>query len=87
MPVDRRLLVNVDWVMLAVVLILAAIGVATIRSATHNGANSGLYLKQLVLVGLGVAGLIAALAQSRARRASASSTSQAPASPWESLRS
>jgi rod shape determining protein RodA len=62
MPVDRRLLVNVDWVMLAVVLILAAIGVATIRSATHNGANSGLYLKQLVLVGLGVAGLIAALA-------------------------
>ena len=61
MPIDRRLLLNVDWVMLGAVLLLSAIGVATIRSATHTDANSGLYLKQLALLGLGLAGLLAAL--------------------------
>jgi len=62
MPVDRRLLVNVDWVMLGAVLALSAIGIATIRSATHAGAHSGLYLKQLWLLGLGLVVLVGALA-------------------------
>jgi rod shape determining protein RodA len=60
--IDRRLLANVDWVMLVAALLLAAIGIATIQSATVSGANSRLYLKQLALVAVGLVALLAALA-------------------------
>jgi rod shape determining protein RodA len=62
MAIDRRLLTNIDWVMLGAALLLAAIGVATIQSATMSGANASLYLKQLVLVALGLVAFLVALA-------------------------
>jgi rod shape determining protein RodA len=61
MPIDRRLLFNIDWVLLLSALLLAAIGVSTIYSATHSGRSADLYLKQLYLVGLGMVGLLLAL--------------------------
>ncbi len=61
MAIDRRLLLNIDWVMLGATLVLALIGVATIRSATHGGAAASLYLKQFALLGLGLVGLVVAL--------------------------
>ena len=61
MAIDRRLLVNVDWVMLGAAILLAAIGVATIQSATMNGANANLYLKQVMLLALGLLGLLLSL--------------------------
>ena len=36
MAIDRRLLFNVDWPLVGAVLLLAAIGVAMIVSATHG---------------------------------------------------
>jgi rod shape determining protein RodA len=61
MPIDRRLLFNVDWVMLLCALLIAAIGVFTIFSATHSGRSADLYLKQLYLIGLGLVALLLAL--------------------------
>jgi rod shape determining protein RodA len=61
MSIDRRLLVNVDWVLLGVALLLSGIGVLTILSAAHSGHGSGLYLKQLYLVGLGLPCLLVSL--------------------------
>jgi rod shape determining protein RodA len=61
MPIDRRLLFNIDWVLLLGALLLAAIGVSTIYSATHSGRSADLYLKQLYLIGLGMVGLLLAL--------------------------
>jgi rod shape determining protein RodA len=58
MPVDRRLFFNVDWWLLVSVLILTAIGVATILSATYSGRSSGLEVKQLYAVGLGLLGML-----------------------------
>jgi rod shape determining protein RodA len=59
--IDRRLLANIDWVMLVAVLLLSAIGIAMIQSATMNGANPRLYLKQLALLAVGLAALLASL--------------------------
>ncbi len=53
MAVDRRLLFNVDWAFLGACLILLGIGVATILSAT-SGRNSGLEVKQLYAIALGL---------------------------------
>src|SRR5712692_5349031 len=61
MSIDRRLLVNVDWVLLGVALLLAGLGVLTILSAAHSGHGSGLYLKQVYLVGLGLPCLLVSL--------------------------
>lgn len=61
MAVDRRLLINIDWVMLGAAVVLAGIGMAIILSATHTGANANLYLKQLVLFGCGLLALLASL--------------------------
>jgi rod shape determining protein RodA len=61
MAIDRRLLFNIDWALLLSALLLAAIGVFTIYSATHSGKSADLYLKQLYLIGLGMAGLLLAL--------------------------
>ena len=58
--VDRRLLYNVDWALVLATLLIAAIGVATIFSATHNSRFSGLYMRQLYAVGLGLLGLVVA---------------------------
>jgi len=60
--IDRRLLYSVDWVLLGTALVLSLIGVAVIYSATHTGASPDLYLKQLLLVGVGLVGLVFAAA-------------------------
>jgi len=60
--IDRRLLFNVDWVMVTATIFLAAIGVAMILSATSQSPRlAGLYLKQLYLIGLGLLGLVLSL--------------------------
>jgi rod shape determining protein RodA len=59
--IDRRLLLNIDWVMLGAAILLALIGIATIHSATHGGSAANLYLKQCALLGLGLVGLVVAL--------------------------
>ncbi len=61
MAIDRRLLFNIDWALLLSALLLAAIGVFTIHSATHSGRNAALYLKQLYLLGVGLVALLLAL--------------------------
>jgi rod shape determining protein RodA len=61
MAVDRRLLLNIDWVLLTVTVLLSAIGVAMIYSATHSGRHSELYLRQLYALGLGLLALLVTL--------------------------
>jgi len=58
--IDRRLLYNLDWVLMGAALALALVGVAMVYSATHSGHHPDLYLKQLALVGVGTLGLVAA---------------------------
>ena len=60
--IDRRLVFNLDWVFLGAVLLLAGIGVATIGSATQSGRLSGLYLKQVYIIGLGLLAMLVSLA-------------------------
>jgi len=59
--IDRRLVFNLDWVFLGAVLLLAGIGVATIGSATQSGRLSGLYLKQIYIIGLGLLAMLVSL--------------------------
>ena len=59
--IDRRLLAGIDWVLLGTTLVLAAIGVATVYSATHAGRLNGLHVKQLYLVGAGLLGMVLSL--------------------------
>ena len=54
MPIDRRLLFNVDWALLGAALLLMGIGVATVASATFAGRNAGLEMKQLYAIALGM---------------------------------
>jgi rod shape determining protein RodA len=58
MAIDRRLLFNIDWVMLGSVLLLTVIGIAMIASATHTSPLAGLPLKQTYAVALGLVGLV-----------------------------
>jgi rod shape determining protein RodA len=58
--IDRRLLYNVDWVLLGATFVLTLVGVAMVYSATHSGRNPDLYLKQLALVGVGTLALVLA---------------------------
>jgi len=62
MTMDRRLLFNVDWVLLGTALALTGIGVATIYSATYSGRFSGLYMRQLYAVAAGLTAMVIALA-------------------------
>jgi rod shape determining protein RodA len=56
--IDRRLVYNVDWVLLGSTLALAFIGVAMIYSATHSGKLADHYLKQLAFIALGMLALV-----------------------------
>jgi len=58
MAIDRRLLFNIDWGFLGAALILMGIGVATILSATFAGRNTGLEVKQLYAIALGLMGML-----------------------------
>lgn len=55
---EKRLLVNFDWSLLALVIVTAAIGVILVFSATHNTSRPDLYLSQLVWVGIGLGFLL-----------------------------
>jgi rod shape determining protein RodA len=57
--IDRRLVYNVDWVLLGSSLLLCFIGVAMIYSATHSGRLADHYLKQLAFIALGIVALVA----------------------------
>jgi len=59
--IDRRLVANMDWLLLGATLLLALAGVTTVYSATQKGALAGLHLKQLYLVAAGLVGLVIAL--------------------------
>jgi rod shape determining protein RodA len=59
--VDRRLLFNMDWVLLGATVALCAVGVVTIHSATDAGHNAGLYVRQLYFVLLGLGALAVSL--------------------------
>jgi rod shape determining protein RodA len=59
---DRRLLANLDWVMVGAVVALCAVGVATIGSATYETRFAALYVKQATLAGVGLAALLGSLA-------------------------
>ncbi len=61
MPIDRRLLLNLDWVLLGASLLLALIGIAMIHSATFGGQSPLLYLKQAYVLGVGRLALLLVL--------------------------
>ncbi len=61
MPIDRRLLLNLDWVLVGATLLLSGIGVAMIHSATFSGASSGLFVKQASVAGLAALGMLGVL--------------------------
>jgi rod shape determining protein RodA len=58
--IDRRLLWNVDWVLVATTYVLAAIGVAVIFSATQTGRFAGAHSKQAYAMVLGTGAMIVA---------------------------
>jgi rod shape determining protein RodA len=60
--VDRRLLYNVDWVLVGTAIVLSLVGVTMVFSATRSGTSSDLHLKQLALVGAGLVALVVAAA-------------------------
>jgi len=61
MAVDRRLLFNIDWVLLGATLLLCALGVATVLSATQTSRFAGLHVKQIYLILAGLVALAACL--------------------------
>lgn len=52
--IDRRLLTHFDWPLLTLVLIISFIGVVNLYSATFGEADSSLYTKQLLWIGIGL---------------------------------
>jgi rod shape determining protein RodA len=54
---DRRLVQQYDWVMLVAVLVIAAMGLINLYSATFHGgpATAGLFRKQIIFYGAGFA--------------------------------
>lgn len=55
---DRRLLENLDWSLLALTLFLCGVGLVTLFSAVTGTPQAGLYLKQWVWYGAGLATVI-----------------------------
>jgi rod shape determining protein RodA len=59
--IDRRLLKNFDWITFITVIVISAIGVLTIFSATRRPgeeAQSALFVKQIVWMVIGLVGLV-----------------------------
>jgi rod shape determining protein RodA len=55
--IDRRMLLNIDWVLLLLVFVIAACGLMTVYSATHGRLEThldDLYLKQIYWFGTGL---------------------------------
>jgi rod shape determining protein RodA len=53
---DRRLVINIDWILLCLTLLISFFGVIAIYSAAGGGENT--YIKQIFWIGLGLVGLI-----------------------------
>jgi rod shape determining protein RodA len=53
--IDRRLLTHFDWPLLTLVLIISSIGVLNLYSATFGEAESNLYARQILWIGIGLA--------------------------------
>jgi len=53
--IDRRLLTHFDWPLLTLVLIISSIGVLNLYSATFGSAESNLYARQILWIGIGLA--------------------------------
>ena len=53
--IDRRLLTHFDWPLLTFVLIISSIGVLNLYSATFGEAESNLYARQILWIGIGLA--------------------------------
>jgi rod shape determining protein RodA len=53
--IDRRLFAHFDWQLLALVLVISSIGVLNLYSATFGEAESHLYAKQILWIGIGLA--------------------------------
>ena len=53
--IDRRLLTHFDWPLLTLVLIISSIGVLNLYSATFGEAESNLYTRQILWIGIGLA--------------------------------
>ncbi len=53
---DRRLILNFDWVYLALIMILGTIGIINLYSASYTltGAGTPIYVKQMYWMGLGI---------------------------------
>ena len=54
---DRMRIQDFDWPLLAIVGAISLIGVMEIYSSTHASAMSGMQWKQLIWIGVGVAGM------------------------------
>lgn len=64
MKLNRRLLLNFDWVILAVVLLLSLVGIMTIFSATRplpGGEQPSFYIKQVYWLALSLVALVMAV--------------------------
>ncbi len=61
--IDRRLLQNFDWMLLALVTVLVTMGLVNLASATHTGAGVPLEVRrQLISLGVGLVAGIAMVA-------------------------
>ena len=61
MMIDRRLLGEIDWVLLALVLVQSLIGVLFIYSSSHFGPGA-YHVRQLIWIGISLAALLVVLA-------------------------
>jgi rod shape determining protein RodA len=55
---DRPRIQDFDWTLLAIVAAITCLGLAEIYSSTHASAMAGLQWKQLMWIGLGIAGML-----------------------------
>jgi rod shape determining protein RodA len=55
---DRPRVQDFDWTLLAIVAAITSVGLAEIYSSTHASAMAGLQWKQLMWIGLGIAGMM-----------------------------
>jgi rod shape determining protein RodA len=51
---ERRLFHHIDWLMIAALAALCAVGVSLIYSATHAGPNAGLHVRQMYAIAIGL---------------------------------
>ena len=63
LKIDRRLILNFDWGLLAAAVLVIACGLMTVLSATHVPGRlmSGLFTRQLIWATMGMIGLLAAI--------------------------